>query len=104
MTHQRRIGSVEVETLAVDVGGNRSCFAEDARRRRVVPQASAAVLLWQLHITCQWIREDLARIHYRSGARIDMQACQPHLLGNRFQTCRDPVTALTGEKTPVSEQ
>ena len=72
MTHQRGVGPVEIETLAVDVSGNRTCFAEDARRRRVVPQASAAVLLWQLHIARDRIREHLARIHHRSGARVDM--------------------------------
>ena len=90
--------------MAVDVGGNGTSFAEDARRRRVVPQASAAVLFRQFHITREWIREHLARIHHRSGTRIDMQTCQPHVSGNLLQSCGDLVTPLTGEKTLIGKQ
>ena len=88
MTHERGIGPVEVETLTVDVGGNRTNFAENTRRTRIVPQASAAVLLRQLQLTRGWVREHLARIHHRSGARI---AGDPQLLHPR----RRPVQTET---------
>ena len=100
VAYERGIGPVEVETLAVDIGGNRTGFAEDARRRRVVPQTSAAVLLRQFHVARRRMREHPARVHHRSGARIDIQTCQPHFSGNFLQS-RDHLVVLLRRNIPA---
>ena len=55
VTHERGFDSIEFEIFAKDISRNRSSLLKETCSCRVVPEASAAILLRQLQITRECI-------------------------------------------------